>query len=293
MRIHDIISENRVNESGIIAKTVAKAAEPYLAKGAQWAATKLGKTAGQAIPKGASAATQKAAAVSDIAKGIAPGVTQVAKVTGRIATILKFFGLWQMYREYKAAMDRGYAEYAAGRWSEEEYNDYHKNQMGTLVSQIALSTTFFWALKLTSGWSLWVIGLKMSRFAPAVALGTSMATLATATQAGLIQLLNTKEARNTIADLTANTFIDDTLGQGAIDAVQKFKELLGVAEKKAAGGNSKETDTEPTAKNDKDAPAANNSTGSVDSSGIGRDAKGDISIQLDPKFKGISANAPS
>jgi hypothetical protein len=141
-------------------------------------------------------------------------------------------------------MKRGEAELAAGRWSQEQFDAYHQNQMATMISQIALSTTFFLALKVTTGWSFMVMALKYSKQPIAKAIGTTLATMAKGTQLALISYLSDKDVRNTIADFAANGIIDNTLGAAGVAASKEFQALIGKAEKKAKGVDS--NDGEPT-----------------------------------------------
>jgi hypothetical protein len=209
------------------------------------------------------------------------------KYTGYVASALKVFGLWQMTMDYRDAIARGEKELAAGRWDQEQFDDYHKNQMGTLITQIAVSVPFFFALKVGTNWSVFTMGLKATKIPSAVALGTTMATLATGTQAALIQLLNTKENRLAIAELTANTFIDNTLADYTIKGINKVTRLVGLAKQKAGSATSTTEPGEPDATNDDNptTPTPNTTT---------KPPKDDYDKSgLDPRFKGISPNKAS
>jgi hypothetical protein len=222
-----------------------------------------------------------------ISGSTANAITQTMKYTGYVATALKLFGLWQMTMDYRAAIARGEKELAAGRWDQEKFNDYHKNQMGTLITQIAIAGPFFLALKVSTGWSVFNMGLKATKIPSAVALGTTLSTLTTGTQAALIQLLNTKENRLAIAELTANTFIDNTLADYAIKGVNGVTRLVGLAKQKASSAASTTEPGEPDATN-KDKPTAPNPTPTSEPPKDDYDKSG-----LDPRFKGISPNKAS
>lgn len=220
-----------------------------------------------------------------IAGSTANAITQTMKYTGYVASALKVFGLWQMTMDYREAIARGEKELAAGRWDQDEFDDYHKNQMGTLITQIAVSVPFFFALKVGTNWSIYTMGLKATKIPSAVALGTTMATLATGTQAALIQLLNTKENRLAIAELTANTFIDNTLADYTIKGINSVKQLIGQAEKKVKAASSTTEPGEPDATNN-DKPTAPNSKPEAPKDDYDKSG-------LDPRFKGISPNKAS
>jgi hypothetical protein len=277
MKIYDIISEKQANEGirDMAIKTVAKALEPAADKTLKWAASKLGKEA----PDAGGSFVQKA---KDLytgtgARSMAP-VTGAMRLTGGVITALKYYGLWQITMDYRAAMKRGEAELAAGRWTQDQFDAYHQNQMATMVSQIALSTTFFLALKVTTGWSFMVMALKYSKQPIAKAIGTTLATMAKGTQLALISYLSDKDVRNTIADFAANGIIDNTLGAAGVAASKGFQELIGKAEKKAKGAdanNSEPTDTDSTSSTPNAKP----------NSATGKPATG-INVSND-KFKGI------
>lgn len=274
MKIYDIISENKTNEGlrDMAIKTAAKALEPTATKIASWAASKLGKP----VAKNASLGKSLGNVYTGLGKNVAAPVTATMKWTGRVLTVLKFYGLYQMAKDYRDAIGRGEAELKAGRWTQEQFDLYHRNQMSTLISQIALSTTFFMALKIASGWSLMVMALKYSRQPLAQAVGTTLGTMAKGTQVALIGYLNDKEVRNTIADFAANGIIDNTIGDMGIAASEKMQELLGRAEKKGRG----EADTDTKTDTDSNTADTKTDTGTKTKPATATDTPND-------KFKGI------
>lgn len=275
MKIYEIIVENKVDEAGgKLIGTALKhpAIQKALGKGAQWVGSKAGQ--------GNTIKTAKDLYLHGGEKVFNP-ITKFMKWTGYVASALKALGLVQLAMEYRAAMERGEKQLAAGKWTQEQFDDYHRNQMGTLITQIALAMPFFLALKVSTGWSVFTMAAKYSGNPIGRAVGTTMATMATGVQAAFIQLLNTKENRLAIADFTANTLIDGTIAEYGIRAEQKIKELIGLAEKKAGkpATDKPEADTEKEPKDEKPATPAT-STEPDNSYGASK---------VNPKFFGVSA----
>lgn len=278
MKIYEIIVENQVNEAGgrLLGTALQNPKlQAALGKGAEWAGKKLGK--------GDTVKSVKDLYLRGGEKVFNP-ITKFMKWTGYVASALKTLGLIQMAMEYRAAIARGEKQLAAGKWTQEQFDDYHKNQMGTLITQIALAMPFFLALKVSTGWSVFVLAAKYSQNPLGRALGTTMATMATGVQAAFIQLLNTKENRLAIADFTANTLIDSTIAEYGIRAEQKIKELIGLAEKKAGkpGAAKPDSDKPDTTQDSKDEkPTAPTAPAEPD--------KSYGASKVNPKFFGISA----
>jgi hypothetical protein len=275
MKIYDIISEKQANEGirDMAIKTVAKALEPAADKTLKWAASKLGKEA----PDAGGSVIQKA---KDLytgtgAKAMAP-VTRTMQWASPVLTALKFYGLYGIAMDYRDAMQAGEAELKAGRWSQAQFDAWHQNQMATMISQIALSTTFFLALKVTTGWSFLVMGLKYSKQPILKALGYTLANLAKGTQVALIGYLSSNEVRESIAAVAANGLIDNTVGAAGVAAAKKFQEIIGKAEKKANGAD---TNNDTTADTD--------NTSSTPNARPGTEKPATSSNTTTDKFKGI------
>jgi len=245
MKIYDIISEKQANEGirDMAVKTVAKALEPAADKTLKWAASKLGRAA----PDDSASVIQKAKDlyVNTGAKTMAP-VTRTMQWTGTVLTALKFYGLYQIAMDYRDAMQAGEAELKAGKWSQDQFDAWHQNQMATMISQIALSTTFFLALKVTTGWSFLVMGLKYSKQPALKALGYTLANVAKGTQVALIGYLSNSEVRESISAVAANGLIDNTLGAAGVAVAKEFQAIIGRAEKKAKGENTDDSQTTDT-----------------------------------------------
>jgi hypothetical protein len=278
MKIYEIITENKLDERLGLIRMAAR--NPEVRKALSKGADALAKKVGQ----GDNFKAAKRLYLRGGRKFFNP-ITKTMQWTGYVASALKGLGLMQIAIDYRDAIARGEKELAEGRWTQEQFDDYHKNQMGTLITQIALAGPFFLALKVSTGWSLFTMAAKYSRNPAAIAVGTTMATMATGVQAAFIQLLNTKESRLAIAEYTANTFIDNTLADYAISGVQKVKGMIGLAEKKATG-----TPTSEPADADKTTTPDSTS----DSDKKSEPPKGDYEKSgLDPRFKGISPNKAS
>lgn len=281
MKIYDIISKKQTNEGlrDMAIKTAAKALEPAASKAAKWAAGKLGKAAPDAAKTGDDVITKaKDLYTGTGAKAMAP-VTRAMQWTGPVLTALKFYGLYGIAMDYRDAMAAGEAELKAGRWSQDQFDAWHQNQMATMISQIALSTTFFLALKVFSGWSFLVMGLKYSKQPVLKALGYTLANVAKGTQVALIGYLSNSEVRDSIAAVAANGLIDNTVGAAGVAAAKKFQEIIGKAEKKANGAdtnNDTTADTDNTSSTPNAKPGTEKPATSSNSSNTTTD-----------KFKGI------
>lgn len=223
MKIHDIISETPVQEAGMgIIKTAAALAKPHLAKLGAKAVSKMGGQTGDTV-RGA------VAGAKNFGSSIAKPLNVFAKLTGNIGMFVKYFGLYQMFSDYNAEVKRATADYQAGKLTPEQYQENLKQQKAILVAQLAIALPGFLALKISSNWSFWVIGLKASPNVLAKAIGASMAGLAVSSQAALIQLLRTDKFANMYAEFIAGSVIGD-VSQALFD---KVSGLIGLAEKKA------------------------------------------------------------
>jgi hypothetical protein len=286
MKIHDIISEKPIQEGAfdsllkIAGKTGGKLlAHPGAIDAAKSAAGKVASSLGHDVKDAGGIVN----AYKNIGSTIARPVTAVANITGKVAMVIKFFGLYQMFMDYNAAVKRAEADLKAKKITPEQYKNDIKQQKAILVAQLVIALPGFLLAKIGSNWSLWTIGFKYSRNPLGVAIGTIMATAAVSTQAALIQLLRTDTAANWYAQAIAGTFIGD-LSQEVYDRVA---DLFKTAEQKANGQSG--NPNSPDAKADKDATSSTPGTApanSTKSTPVEPRAAYDQSIK--DKFKGIN-----
>ena len=284
MKIHDIISENIVQESPGLMKmayNTAKAAlqHPGAIDAAKGAAGKVASALGHDVKDAGGIVN----AYKNFGKTIARPVTAIANITGKIAMVLKFFGIYQMFMDYNQAVKRAEADLKAKKITPDQYKNDIKQQKAILVAQLAIALPGFLLAKIGSSWSLWVIAFKYSKNPLGVALGTIMATTAVSTQAALIQLLRTDTAANWYAQAIAGTFIGD-LSQEVYDRVA---DLFKTAEQKANGQSANSNSSDANA--DKDATSSTPGTAPANpttSTPVEPKAAYDQSIK--DKFKGIN-----
>jgi hypothetical protein len=209
-------------------------------------------------------------------------ITTGAKWIGRSAQLLTYFGLYTIYQDYNAAMERGRAKLKKGDWTQEEFDAFARNQKTLMVTQIATSVTFWAVMRIGTGFSLFALLLRKSDVPLAVAGGTAMAALGKSAQAALITALNTSTAREVIAKFTADTLLDD-VGSEIHDQLMK---LINAA-KKAAGQQVDEPEPTTKPKPQQDAQPNSNKPSTIDPTGISRDAQGNRDFKSNPAFKNV------
>lgn len=288
MKIQELLQDGIIDWA---ARAGAKALAPM--------AKSVLKTAGKnpAVKQAAVKAAQKVApnAVKTAGQVTAAGAKMVplVKATGKLLTILKFFGLGKMVYDYYDDIKYGEAMVKKGEWTPEQFMDYRQGKMTVLVSQIAASTVFFGALKITSGWSFLVMGCKLAPGRALPAFGALLGGMDRAVQVALIGALSTQEARHAIANLIGQGWVDNMLGGNGVALVDKVKEALGIKDDTSKIAAQAEKDKpESDAKPDVDATSSKPDTitappkasGPSASPTLSRNASGGLDIGLDPQF---------
>lgn len=289
MKIKELLNDGIIDWA---ARAGAKALAPA-AKSVLRTATKdpaVRQAAKQAVQKVAPNAAKTAAKVGQAAARMTP----LVKASSRLLTILKFFGLAKMTYDYYDDIKYGEEMVAKGEWTPAQFMDYRQGKMTVLVSQIAASTVLFGALKITSGWAFLVKGCQWSRVKPIVAFGNLLSGMDRTVQVALIGALSTQKARDAIADLIGQGWIDSMLGGNGVALVDKVKNALGIddATSKIGAQAEKDKEAEPGAKDDIDATstpkpvpvATPSSKGPSAEPTLSRKSDGGLDIQLDPTF---------
>jgi hypothetical protein len=240
MKIYDIISESPVQEAGILLKTAAQLAKSKLAS--------------------SSALKGVTARAKNFGSSYTTPINILAKTTGTIGFWLKIFGLGQMINDYNVAVKKATADHKAGKLSPEQYQENLKQQKSILVAQLAIALPGYLALKISSNWSFWVIGLKALPSPFTKAIGALMAGLAVSVQAGLIQALRTDKFANLYAEFIAGS----SIGNVSEEIFNQVRDLIKSVEKKVTGKSSDTPDEKPDATSATDKAATSTSPG-VDS----------------------------
>lgn len=288
MKIKELLNDGIIDWA---ARAGAKALAPA-AKSVLRTATKdpaVRQAAKQAVQKVAPNAAKTAAKVGQAAAAMTP----LVKAGGRILTILKFFGLAKMTYDYYDDIKYGEEMVEKGEWTPAQFMDYRQGKMTVLVSQIAASTVLFGALKITSGWAFLVKGCQWSRLKPVVSFGNFLSGIDRTVQVAMIGALSTQKAREAIAELIGQGWIDSMIGGTGVELIDKVKHALGIddATSKIGAQAEKDKESDPESKQDVDAtsskpsPVATPSTkGPEAEPTMTRKSDGGLDIQLDPTF---------
>lgn len=217
MKIHELISED------------PKTNEAALGKGLSFVAHHGGKYAGKALNYiGGKVAPQVTKNIGKIAKA-GPATLRVAKLAENGLLLLKYLGLGSIIYDYYSAVEEGEANVKSGKWTEEQFQDFRQGEMTKLVLSIGASTAFFTAIKVFSGFSIFVRVMKFAKSPAIQAFGTILNSLSETARVAFIAFLISpkgKQAREDIGDLLGRGIIDNTLGGNGVALVDKVKHWL-------------------------------------------------------------------
>lgn len=224
MKIYEIIAEQQTTES--VGSWLAGKALPQIAKYAEPAVVKALKTGSKSAGKLA-----KSAPVA------AKGTSKLASLSADILSILKMLGIGKIIYNYIDDVSKGEAKLASGEWTQEEFDDFRQGMMTQLIAELAASTVLFSAIKLLSGFSIFVRLLGFSRFtAPIGALLNGLSETARIAFIGYIA--TSKDARSVIADCIATMVqsqlgatVDNAVGGTGVYLLDKVKHLIGLSQK--------------------------------------------------------------
>jgi hypothetical protein len=196
----------------------------------------LGKMMGSDAARKAGIAVRKAfrpttAAGVRAAKtsGVGKAVLTISQLGAGALTILKYLGLYSIVNDYIEAVNVGQQHVEKGEWTEEEFQDFRQGEMTKLVLAIAASTVFFTAIKVFTGFSIFIRLLKLSRFPAVKAFAVILNSMAEGARVAFIGFLVSdagKEARHDLGNLIGRGIIDTALGGNGVALVDKFKHWL-------------------------------------------------------------------
>ena len=315
MKIHDIITEEPVNEAGagLLARGASKLLGPaaeklasVLGKGETGRATELiaariargqqvelatvEKMVGKASAKDVlKAAEKKAASLKRTTTWNAniAGIGETAKAvklwTGRLIngglTGAYYWILYQPLKLYLDNIEEAESMLKNGKVTPEEFEQYRQREMSALIGKWAA----LWATGKLARLPFAVVGKVMGAFSPS--LGKVMGTLGTAGQVYFMSQVNSPENSQAIAEFMAGPIASKFIGGMGVEAENTIRKWIPFAheyDKKdatdAKGPNADKKDTTPV---DPDAKPATDATPAV------TDVPAEPKVQATPRDKWV------
>jgi len=209
MKIHELIGED------------IKTNEAFVGKALNFAGHHGGKYAGKALKYlGNKVAPNLVSKSATYGKG----ALKVARIAENGLALLKYLGLGVLVHDYYSAVEQGEAKVKSGEWTEEEFQDFRQGEMTKLVLGIATSTVFFTAIKVFSGFSIWMRVLKLAPSPAIKAFAVTLNSLSEAVRVAFIAFLVSDkgyQARQDVGNLIGRGIIDNTLGGNGVALVDK------------------------------------------------------------------------
>jgi hypothetical protein len=217
MKIHELIGED------------VKTDEAFTSKALDYAAHGIGKYGGKALDYiGSKIAPKVAQNIKTIGRA-GPTALRIAKLGENSLALLKYLGLGSFVYDYYTAVEAGEAKVKKGEWTEEQFQDFRQGEMTKLVLAIGTSTVFFTAIKIFSGFSIFIRLMKLAKSPAIQAFAVVLNSLSETVRVAFIAFLVSpkgKQAREDIGDLIGRGIIDNTLGGNGVALVDKVKHWL-------------------------------------------------------------------